>query len=138
MNEPFRVVLIDDDAGQLDVLSLMIRQQRPAWRLSASCVAIADRDRALDAIRATVEQASATGQVDLLLIDDHLGEHRADDLLGRLSLDPIAVIMTGNSVDEDAPQPFKAEAMVSKPFSLADAAHLFETCDRLLAKRTQT
>lgn len=134
MSDTPRIVLIDDDAGQLDVLSLMVRQQRPDWKLQSACIAFAERQRTLDAIRSTISQATEHGPLDLLMIDEHLGEHLASGLLHDIDTSAPVIILTGASLADTTP-PGGAKALVCKPFSLADAQHLFATCDQILARK---
>lgn len=128
---PVRVVLVDDDQAQLDLLGLIVQRQRPQWQVEHQ---LAD-SQWLTAVKGDAHDL--LGEIALILIDYRLaGGSEVIDLLPLLAAAAPVVIMTGspNGVDHQACLEAGAAAVVAKPFTIDEAKNLLEVCEQVMSK----
>lgn len=133
MEDQLRVVLIDDDSGQAEILAMIFRRQRPAWQVSVEVV-----DEARSEILAADPRAVCGSQVDLVVVDYRLGDRVVVGILpGLRELAPV-VVLTGSiaGCDVEACCKAGADSVVAKPYTLNEATAALAACDRALEPAT--
>lgn len=124
------VVIIEDDAAQLELLALILRNQRPDWTVHTLLADNTWRERV------DTEGLAAFPAASLLLIDSQLGPLAATDVLPLATQRAPALVLTGNRacIEEAECIAAGARAVVSKPYDLVEARQLLRRCEELLAE----
>lgn len=127
---PNRVVIIDDDPRQLELLSLIGTHQRSAWQIVPVLADVGNLARLRE------DPLAAVGRPALILLDANLGSCRAEDLLPGLSaLAPVVVLCgTRAGVDVEACRRAGGSAVLGKPFDVGEVAQVLQACDDLLVR----
>ncbi len=120
--EPFEILLVEDNPGDVFLTQEAFREGRLAYRLSV----VEDGEEAMRFLRREGRHSKAP-QPDLILLDLNLPKKDGRELLGEVKMDPElrqipVIVLTTSKAEQDVAKAYKlhANCYLTKPIQMDD------------------